>query len=240
MVAVNGNVGRFVYDEPALLALEASLSLDRLKPYLELAEGDKVYAIRLYEWNTKVSESLYSIIQGLEVALRNRVHKILSEGFASEAWYDVCPLEERQTRDIQDAVERILDDGKDPTPGSVVAELMFGFWVSLFGTDYAQTLFDQHLWKCFPHTKAKRKDVAKKLKIIRYLRNRVAHHESVIGKLGHVRDLTKDVGSILELVGWVCPITAKWIAAYSSFDAQYTSRPQKPPVADLFPKALAQ
>jgi hypothetical protein len=236
MTDVNGEVAPFVYDEPTLIALEGSLSLERLAPYLELAEKDRVYAIRLYEWNARVSESLYSLLQGLEVTLRNKINQVLSQAFGQEYWWDVCGLQQKQIDEVHKAIERILDDGRDVTSGRIVAELMFGFWVSLFGTDYAQSLYDHHLRKCFPMQKVGRKDVAKNLKKIRFLRNRVAHHESVIGRLGLERNLKKDVQDILEMIGLMCPTTAKWVSANSTFDSQYDRRPQKPPIAELFPK----
>jgi len=131
-------VATFVYDEPALAALENSLSAERLTPYLDLAEKDRAYAIRLYEWNTRISESLYSLTQGLEITLRNRVNRVLCEAFAQENWWDICALATKQVSDIDEATKRIYYDGYDPVPNRIVAELMFGFWVSLFGTDYAQ------------------------------------------------------------------------------------------------------
>jgi hypothetical protein len=236
MAEVNEQVSGFLYDSPALEALENSLSVDRLLPYLNLAEGDKLYAIRLYEWNTKVSESLYSLIQGLEVTLRNKIHQVLSLDFGQQNWWDCCDLKGDQISTVHEAIERILDDEREPDPSRVVAELMLGFWISLFGTDYAQTLYDRHLWKCFPAQGVGRKTVAKNLKTIRFLRNRVAHHESVIGKLGFERNLRHDVQNILQVLGWMCPITARWVSANSSFDVQYDARPQKPPITELFPE----
>lgn len=234
MSDVNGKNVPFCYDDAALDALEISLSADRLGPYLQLAEGNRLYSIRLYEWNTKISESLYTLIQGLEVTLRNRIHHVLSTAYGQESWWDACGLAKSQLDDVHEAIERILDDGRDVTPSRVVAELMFGFWMSLFGTDYAQSLYDRHLWKCFPGRKISRKQAAKQLKVIRFLRNRVAHHESVIGKLGRERDLKSDVKNILEVVGWICGTTARWVSANSSFDMQHNSRPLKPPISDLF------
>jgi hypothetical protein len=233
---VNLKVATFVYDEPALAALENSLSAERLTPYLDLAEKDRAYAIRLYEWNTRISESLYSLTQGLEITLRNRVNRVLCEAFAQENWWDICALATKQVSDIDEATKRIYYDGYDPVPNRIVAELMFGFWVSLFGTDYAQQVFDKHLWKCFPARRMGRKHVAKTLRKVRFLRNRVAHHESVIGKVGQERDLRKDVQSIIQLIYSICPITAKWVTANSSFDYQYDNRPTKPPIAELFPE----
>jgi hypothetical protein len=234
MNAVNSKPVAFVYDDPALMAIERSLSKDRLAPYLQLAEGDKVYAIQLYEWNTRVSESLYSLIQGFEVTLRNTIHNVLSEALAQPDWWEACGLKDEHKDDVDKAAGRIYFDGKEPNPGRIVAELMFGFWVSLFGTDYAQNLYDAHLHKCFPNYPVSRKEIAKRLKTIRFLRNRVAHHESIIGKIGRERNLRGDVQNILLVLSWICPTTAKWVSANSTFDSQYERRPQKPPVAELF------
>jgi hypothetical protein len=105
---------------------------------------------------------------------------------------------------------------------------MFGFWTSLVGTDYAQTLWDKHLYLAFRATKVGRKTVAKRLKKVRFLRNRIAHHESIIGKRGYERNLKQDVSEIIETTSWICPITAQWIAHTSSFELNYAKRPKIP------------
>ena len=48
--------GDFRYTDEQLTALEKTLSPERLQPYLILSNGDKVLAIKLYEWNTALSE----------------------------------------------------------------------------------------------------------------------------------------------------------------------------------------
>lgn len=222
------NSTKFLYDETSLERLERSLSLERLDPYLALAGGNRKYAISLYEWNTKVSEALYSILQGFEVTLRNAVHEALTAGFRSAEWYDIAPLEEEQRKLVREAKKRVTDDGRVMTPGRVVAELMFGFWTALAGKAYAQTLWDPYLHKAFRQVRIGRKTVAKRLKKIRFLRNRVAHHESVIGKVGHERDLKKDVEEIIEATSWICSTTALWISHNSSFDQHYAARPTPP------------
>jgi hypothetical protein len=227
--------GAFIYDAVNLAKLERSISTERLGPYLELAENNRPYAIALYEWNTRVSEALYSIIQGLEVTLRNAIHEVLSEAYGRSDWYEVSPLLEEQRRQIQQAKGRVISDGRDLTPGRVVAELMFGFWTSLSGTDYAQSLWDTTLRKAFREARVGRKAVAKRLKKIRFLRNRVAHHESIIGRLNNERDLRKDTREIFELLSWICSTTAQWVAHTSSFDVNYEKRPVNPNAQPLLP-----
>lgn len=223
--------GQFQYDEKTLASLERSVSLERLQPYLDLADGDRVYALRLYEWNTKISEALYSILQGFEVTLRNSMHEVLSIAFGRPDWYDAAPLRPMEQQRVEEARRRIIDDGRLVTPGRMIAELMFGFWTSLLGTDYAQMLWDKHLYKTFREARVGRKAVARRLKKVRFLRNRVAHHESVIGKKGQERDLRQDTREILEATSWICRTTAHWMACNSSFDANYSQRPTPPQAA---------
>jgi hypothetical protein len=63
------------------------VSPERLQRYETIAAGDAVRALRLYMWNTALSESLYGPIQGLEVTLRNKIHQRLRDQFGTR-WYD--------------------------------------------------------------------------------------------------------------------------------------------------------
>ncbi|VEE53934.1 hypothetical protein [Stenotrophomonas maltophilia] len=58
---------------------EEALSLERFGRYLDWAGGDRSRAIALYGCNTHLSESLYAPLQTLEVALRNRIHTVLTQ-----------------------------------------------------------------------------------------------------------------------------------------------------------------
>ena len=224
--SIQGVQEQFRYDDEAVAKLERSLSTERLDPYLQLADGNRVYALQLYEWNTKVSEDLYSLLQGFEVTLRNSIHEVLSQAYSRQDWYDGAPLPDPERQRVEIAKRRIRDDGREITPGRVVAELMFGFWTSLVGTDYAQILWDKHLYKAFRERRMARKEVAKRVKKVRFLRNRVAHHESVIGRRNQERNLRKDVLEILEATSWICRTTAQWIAHNNSFDDSYQQRPR--------------
>jgi hypothetical protein len=209
----------FAYTNEQLDSLIATLSTDRLTPYLNAAGGDRLYAVRLYEWNTSLSESLYGVLQGLEVALRNSFHRVLATAFVRDDWYDVCGLEYDQQEDVRKAKGRIVRDGKVVVPCKVIAELTFGFWVSLVGPGYAQQIWDAHLHKAFV-VPLGRKAVHRRLEKIRKLRNRVAHHESIIA-----RNLKSDYARILEAVHWMCPNTAKWIKSNSTFHPRFAAKP---------------
>ena len=87
MASRGSGVKNFSYSDEFLDALQASLSRERLGTYLDAAGGDQEGAIRLHVWNTAVSAAFYGPLQGLEVALRNAIHRRLSERYG-EAWYD--------------------------------------------------------------------------------------------------------------------------------------------------------
>ena len=61
-----------------IAAMEAALSLERFARYVAWAGGDRQRALDLYTLNTQLSEALYTPLQVLELALRNRVHAVLS------------------------------------------------------------------------------------------------------------------------------------------------------------------
>ena len=66
---------------------EVAISLERFARYLNWTGGDHDRALELYALNTRLSEALYTPLQMLEVALRNRVHKVLAEA-RHDRWFD--------------------------------------------------------------------------------------------------------------------------------------------------------
>lgn len=57
--------------------IEDALSLERFSRYVQWAEGSHARALELYAINMQVSEALYTPMQMLEVALRNRIHSVM-------------------------------------------------------------------------------------------------------------------------------------------------------------------
>ena len=80
-------VKNFALDEDILDALVASLSPERIATYMAAAGGDRIRAMRLYTWNTAISAAFYGPLQGLEVAVRNGMHRALTASYGA-AWYD--------------------------------------------------------------------------------------------------------------------------------------------------------
>lgn len=216
-------VNAFTLNPETLNALEVSLSPERMATYIAVAGGDREKAMRLYAWNTAVSAAFYGPLQYLEVTARNAMHEQLSTVYGPD-WYDnpKCGLDAGAINRIAGAKTDLGREGYPVDPPHVVAALAFGFWVSLLGrggrmpgvettrANYEMTLWRPALYRAFPHVRKPRADVHQPLDYLRTFRNRIAHHEPIFS-----RHLTADYASILEVVGWICPITRDWIAHHS-------------------------
>lgn len=195
--------------------LEEALSLERFGRYLAWAGGDRARALELYALNTRVSEALYTPLQMLEVALRNRVHAVLSAA-RGPRWFEEDGLlaVPHQAGQVADALADLAREGKEPTPGRVVAALTFSFWTAMLAPAY------EILWQTDLHRIARRgdgkglrrKDLSGPLTPIRVLRNRIAHHEPVLAW-----NLPKHHEAMLRITGWLSPAAAAWCRGLDRF-----------------------
>lgn len=194
---------------------ETALSLERFARYVDWAEGDRTRALELYTLNTRLSEALYTPLQVLEIALRNRIHTVL-EAAVHERWFEEAGFLaiENQRRQLTKAQEELADEGKAPTPGRIVAALTFSFWTSMLSPNY-ETLWQTTLHRIARREDGKglrRKDLSGPLAPIRTLRNRVAHHEPIIQW-----NLPKHYGNVVQLTRWLAPAAADWCERHSRF-----------------------
>jgi hypothetical protein len=88
----------FEYTDRVLRNLAKGISAERLAPYYVQARKDLWVAIRLYERNTRLSEALYGVVQGLEILLRNAIHTKLTERLGREDWYETLQLVEAERK----------------------------------------------------------------------------------------------------------------------------------------------
>lgn len=194
---------------------EEALSLERFARYLKWAEGDRTRALELYTLNTQLSEALYTPLQVLEIALRNRIHVVLKDAL-HDRWFEEegFLLVENQRRQLAKAHEELADTGKNSTPGRIVAALTFSFWTSMLSPDY-EVLWQKTLHRIARRENGKglrRKDLSGPLAPIRTLRNRVAHHEPIIQW-----NLSKHYENIVHLTRCLAPAAADWCEGHSRF-----------------------
>jgi hypothetical protein len=200
-------------DKAEIEALEQALSLERFARYLAWAADDPTRAIALYTLNTRLSESLYIPLQMLEIALRNRIHAVMSAAL-HDHWYNDprCQLDSSQAEQLARARQDLADAGKAIEPGRVVAALTFGYWTAFFNTDYEE-LWRKQLYRIAqrPGKPLRRKDFSTALTPIRLLRNRIAHHEPILEW-----NLPKHYRNMVHLTA-----AAAWCIAHCRFDGIY-------------------
>lgn len=190
--------------------LQAIASYARIEPYLTVCLGDQSAAVRLYSWNIQVSAAFQAPLGCLEVAYRNALHYRLSTLFGRGDWWLAPDIRLHHTaqRMVADAIDELQRRRRRPTPGRVVAELPFGFWVSLLGsgTDYETRLWRPALRHAFPSYRGRRAPLHREFDGVRRLRNRIAHHEPI-----HRRDLVADHERIVRLLGYISPEYMAWV-----------------------------
>lgn len=224
-------VNKFSYPPTLINALQDSLSPDRLQSYLKATGGEQTLALQLYMWNTDLSAALYHPLQGLEITLRNAFHRELSKTYGSD-WYNQIShiLTDISNDNIAKAIRDITNRGKNATPPRIVAELSFGFWVSLLGAgrkgnnNYEMKLWRPALYKAFPNKPARnfnRKAANREFTHIKELRNRIAHHEPII----HNQDVLNEYYRILDAISWLCKDTAIWVSSNSRFIEVFNNQP---------------
>lgn len=211
----------FPYTTAIIDALETSLSPERMATYVAGAGGDRQTAVQLYTWNTAISAAFYGPLQGLEVAMRNSMHRELAHLYGND-WYDNPKTGlDAGTLDRIDSARRDLRRDRYPDdPPHMVAALSFGFWVALLGpggrlpsggkANYEMTIWRAGVYKAFPHARVSRKHVHAPLDYLRTFRNRIAHHEPIFN-----RHLSADYTSLLKVTGWISSETENWIQHHS-------------------------
>lgn len=184
--------------------LRSAISSERLDAYRRSHNDTDVDVIARYLWNTALSEALYPAIQGLEVALRNGIHNVATDAYATAFWFDLTIIHQREADKVADAKTALRNQGKPLEAGRIVAELNFGFWTSLFDSRYEQILWPRLLKSAFPAMPRRirtRRALSSRLNRLLKLRNRIFHHEPI----WYWSDLKQQHADTLETIGWISP-----------------------------------
>ena len=203
-------------------SLQNSISEERLAVYR--ADGvDDTTAIARYIWNIALCKSLYPLINIFEVSLRNGIDKALENYFNQSDWNNVIQLQQSEIMMINDALLKIKKHGKKYSHGRLVAELTLGFWVALMGRKYNTQGFQFAVIKsclhgCPPAQKTSAA-IQKNLTEIRFLRNRIAHHE----RIAHWKDLKLKHDLIMDFIKWLNPDMYTIAKEKDTFDEVYNN-----------------
>ena len=202
-------------------SLLRALSTSRLAPYRHDDDGgSQLIPYSRYLWNTVLSESLYCVLQGLEVTLRNSIHDSITRYLDKEDWFEDILLEPQRIV-LEDVKERLKGQKKPMDLGQLVASSTFGFWVSLFNSRYENILLPELLADIFPSMPKrirKRKTISRRLNGIRRLRNRVFHFEPI----WHWESLPRQHDEILETIAWINPSMGELVRITDRFPETYS------------------
>lgn len=205
--------------------LSIIFSEERLDGYLNHAKcnNSKTDALIAYSWNIELSQSLYPALQILEITLRNSLHQALSTMFSTEYWFDLSFLHNREKKQVDQVKDDLRKENKKITSGHVVAKLSFGFWTSLFDVRYehGQVLWPKLLRPAFPFlSKGHRTRIflSRELNRIRFLRNRIFHHEPI----WHWKDLSEQHISIINMTNGLSPSASKYLNIFDQFQVVYS------------------
>jgi hypothetical protein len=191
-----------------LQALYSGISQERIETYRPIGSHD-LDMTATYLYNIALCEAFYTPLNFLEITLRNALHMQLSAFYGSTAWYLLTNvLEPGQQNDVVKVTRRIVGRGKQATPGRVVSELNFGFWVSLLSGAYETRFWRPNrarvLKASFPNipkSLRQRTTIYKRYNELREFRNRVFHHEPIWNRAS----LSDDYTRIYEAIDWIDP-----------------------------------
>jgi hypothetical protein len=209
-----------------------ALSDERLDAYGTRRRDDE--KIANYLWNLALCESMYPVLHGLEVAVRNALFRAGNTVFSGMAtrdvpcWLDADPplVHPSDQPMLLAAKGRLRERGLPLEPGRLVAELRFGFWTSLFDVRYEQSrvlwprlLGAQLLDPSSPRSIRSRKQLSPLLNRMRLLRNRVFHHEPI----WHWSNLVQQHAVAIDLIGWFNPALRATIEPGDRFPAVHAA-----------------
>ena len=161
--------------------LEKFLSKEKLKPYFKI-DGNKI--IDLFVLNLNISSELYKILQIFELSTRNIFNEYLSKRYSFN-WInrkDVLSgnngLNNKLYNDIQLTKNSLKNNNYNNN--AIIANLSLGFWVNLLSFDNNDKIWQPSLKKIF--NGYTRNEIQNIFRDIKDIRNRIAHHETIIFK----------------------------------------------------------
>lgn len=132
--------------------LEKHFSAARLGRYLAACGGDEERAARAYVKNLLLAEAMMPMLNVLEIALKNGIHRRLGILYGQPDWWEAWsgnPGFQWQAREVMHAKGKLQRRGEIVTPDKIIAELAFGFWSSFFNVHF-QTILWKDLRLVFP------------------------------------------------------------------------------------------
>ena len=215
-------------DSTLLSRLERAVSAPRVQTYRDACATDEE-TIVLYLWNQALSESLYSSLSFLEVALRSAMHNALTATLGA-TWFPRV-FKGQALNDYTQLVRRLTFQGTAPSDPRIVAGLTFGKWVNVIVNGRCGWVerAPYPLYDVFPnyptHSRLERNRIHEHLLYVLELRNRVMHHEPIFGGIRVPNKAPKPIervhADILTAVGWIDADLEQTVRFVDRFDSVF-------------------
>ncbi|ORE47710.1 hypothetical protein BKN49_05800 [Pseudomonas aeruginosa] len=194
--------------------LERHFSTARLGRYSNARNGDKARAASDYTHNILLAEAMMPMLNILEVSLRNGIHRSLTTKYGRQDWWAAWtqdPAYKWQLKEIRGAIDKLTKRKEPQHPDKIVAELTFGFWVSLFNAQHQLALWKdlRLVFSHCPKPMRQRHNISTALNQVRSARNRCMHHEPL---LWLTPDLQTQHANGVQVLGWIDPVLTNWLA----------------------------
>jgi len=205
--------------------LEKHFSAARLGRYRASCGGDEGRAASAYVSNMLLAEATMPMLNVVEIALKNGIHRRLSIVYGRADWWEAWngdPTLQWQLREVAGAKAKLQRRAEATTPDKIVAELAFGFWSSLFNVHLQAALWKdlRLVFPRCPKPQRQRHTISSALNQVRELRNRVFHHEQLLWLTPPLIDLH---AKGLEVVGWLDPQLLQWLRQYYRLPATWAA-----------------
>lgn len=202
---------------------DAWISAERFAPFLEHADGDRTLAFDLYLWHARIAGASLTTLHHFEVALRNVIDRQLQAGDhqtpIERSWLlDPTTLSPPGIAKVRGVLARLEREGYPREHPRIIAALPFSFWKGLFARRY------EHLWRtrlrhAFPGV-GLRREILEPLTNLHLWRNRVAHHDSLLGQ-----DLERRLEEMIGVANAIDPACGQWLAAHTEMATLLKRRP---------------
>jgi hypothetical protein len=201
----------------------AWISAERFALFMEQADSDRALALDLYFWHARISGASLTTLHHFEVALRNAIDHQLGAGQPQtpieQSWLlDPGTLSTHGISKVRDVLARLEREGYPHEHPRVIAALPFSFWKGLFARRYEQ-LWLTRLRHAFPGA-GLRREILEPLTNLHLWRNRVAHHDSLLGQ-----DLERRLAEMIDVANAIDPACGQWLATHTEMAALLKRRP---------------
>lgn len=205
--------------------LERHFSTARLGRFSQARNGDRARAAVDYTHNILLAEAMMPMLNILEISLRNGVHRSMTARYGRADWWTGWANDSAyswQNKEILGAISKLNRRRERHNPDKIVAELTFGFWVSLFNSQFQLALWKdlRLIFAHCPKSLRQRGRISAALNQIRDLRNRVFHHEPL---LWLAPDLHAQHAVGLQILAWIDPVLTRWLAQRDRLPSHWQS-----------------